>query len=382
MIESTAETPTQMLGPRSRLLSAFFDHLNAQGIVYAVMNNHGDLPQVIPSDVDFTVPMELFARLDRFVITFAKTHGAFVVQKLWHGNRKCAYILAVGPAGAREFIQLDFFVAFSTKGAPALLSHEELVAGSQTVRNFKVPHPSVEYLFVALRRLFKNDWSDRHCARIAELRQQIGTEPALPPRFAWLGETLNAAAAGDLATVQARRAADWAQLRRSARQNMRPDERRANAWLQTRRIAHRLRDETGFLAVVLGSMDPVRDSAMDVMEMVFHRHLRLDANALASLGPVAAAKLPAELALLKRRKGLVFLQVQPGHSFGRTLARRLDRLGLVDLQLAVDPAVEKTGHRAPVVEVTTASDIMEAIVTRQAEKTTRAIARGGTQTSG
>ena len=122
------------LSPRSQLLVAFFAWLGRADTVYVVMNNYEDLPRVIPSDVDFSIEPGYFAGLDRHMTDFARAHGAEVVQKLWHGNQKCAYILATGPGTDREFIQLDFFTAFSTKGCPNLISHAELVCGRRFLR--------------------------------------------------------------------------------------------------------------------------------------------------------------------------------------------------------------------------------------------------------
>jgi hypothetical protein len=370
------------LGPRSRLVSAFFDHLNTEGVAYAVMNNYEELPWVIPSDVDFTIPTELFSRLDGFVLDFANSEGAFVVQKLWHGNQKSAYILCVGPEGAREFVQLDFFVAFSTKGCPALFTHEELIADHRRLRNFYVPNPAVELIFTAMRRLFKDDWSERHCARIAELHGRIAECDWLPPRYAWLHETLDAAIRGDLATVRSRRAGDWARLRQSARVNMSLRDRVANAALQARRIAVRLRDETGHLVVVTGPSGLVTATAMDVLELVFHRKMYIDEETLATKSVLARMSLAARLALLKRRKGLVFLLVQPGQRLSPIFARWLDRLGLLDQLFKVAPGPDRMALKAPTNVVVSTADSIEAIITTQAEKTARAIARGGTQTSG
>ena len=382
MSDTPKTAPTAELGPRSRLLSAFFDRLNQEDIAYAVMNNYEELPWVIPSDVDFTIPPALFARLDDFVLDFAKDQGALVVQKLWHGNLKCAYIVAIGPEGAREFVQLDFFVAFSTKGCPALIPHEDLVAGRRMLRNFQVPRPEVELLFTAMRRFFKDDWSDRHCARIAELDAKISEKDWVPARYRWIQPTLDAAIQGDLATVNARRAQDWAQLRQASKGNLTLPETFANAALQTRRIGVRLRDETGYLALVTGPTEHINDSALEILELVFHRRMFIGEEMLAGLGAKARLAFPAQLALLKRRKGLIFLQAGPDSPKGRKLAKMLDRFGLVDQVLSVGTNAAPQGIKAPVAQVTSVSEVIEAIIARQAAKTARAMTRGGTQTSG
>ncbi|MFD1195240.1 hypothetical protein ACFQ3C_11210 [Seohaeicola saemankumensis] len=374
VVRTEEDVARDSLGSRSQLVSAFFDHMNAQGVAWVVMNNYEDLPQIIPSDIDFSIPPDLFKRLDSFVVDFAGQTGAHIVQKLWHGNMKCAYILATGPEGAREFVQLDFFTAFSTKGCPALIPHEELVAGRQVLRNFFVPRPEVELIFTAMRRLFKDDWSERHCSRIAELCGRITATDWLPAHYGWMRTTLEAAARGEVDIVATRRAQDWAQLRATASGNLSLPERIANLSLQIRRIAVRLRDETGQLVVLAAPRESIGTAALETLELVFHRRLFLESSTLAAL--------PVKLALLKRRKGLIIILAGAHHPKGRVLAKWLGRLGLVDQVLCRDGDSAQPDLGIPSTCFADDAGAIEAIVRVQAAKTARAIARSGTQTSG
>ncbi|MBB5723915.1 hypothetical protein FHS72_003562 [Loktanella ponticola] len=343
------------------------------------MNNYEELPWVIPSDIDFSVPPELFYQLDGFVAGFAAQHGAQIVQKLWHGNMKCAYIVATGPAFDRAFVQLDFFTAFSTKGCPALLPHDVLVQDRRALRNFHVPRPEVELIFTAMRRLFKDDWSERHCARIAELHSRITHQDWLPAQYGWMAPMLEDARAGKVEAVTARRGADWAQLRQTAKNNLSLSEKVANMALQTKRIAVRLRDETGQLIVLTGPRDSISSTALETLELVFHRRIWLDGTELAG----ASIKLKANLALLKRRKGLVFVLAGPDHPRGRALACRLDRMGLVDQVLSPESAEAGglSALKAPQATFANGPAALEAIVAVQRAKAARAMAYGNTQTS-
>lgn len=365
-----------VLAPRAQLVSDFFDHMNGQDLPWVVMNNYDGLPEVIPSDIDFSIPPELFYRLDAFIIDFAEISGARLVQKLWHGNMKCAYILATGPIGAREFIQLDFFTAFSTKGAPALIAHEDLVAGRSVLRNFCVPRPEIELVFTAMRRLFKNDWSDRHCARIAELAGQISRTDWLPETYEWMRPTLQAAIREDVALVNARREPDWTQLRKTARNNLSLSQKIGNAALQAKRLATRLRDETGQLIILASPQNSLSDEALKTLDLVFHRRVFVEAA-----GDVG---LYAKLALLKRRKGLIFVLAGVNHPKGNVIAKRAARMGLVDQILHTRSMLDNNlqGLGIPINELTSDAVAIEAILNIQAKKTDRAIARGGTQTSG
>jgi hypothetical protein len=364
------------LSPRSQLVSDFFDQMNGQYLPWVVMNNYDGLPEVIPSDIDFSVPPELFCRLDEFIGDFAKKSNARLVQKLWHGNMKCAYILATGSEGTREFVQLDFFTAFSTKGAPALIAHEDLVSGRRALRNFHAPRPEIELLFTAMRRLFKNDWSDRHCARIAELGGHIVGTDWLPESYAWMHPTIEAASRGDVALVSARRAKDWAQLRKTARNNLSIRERIINAALQAKRLTARLRDETGQLIILAAPRDSLSNETLNALDLVFHRRVFVEAP--------SGVGLLAKLALLKRRKGLIFVLAGVNHPKGNYIAKRAARMGLAD-QIMQTPGLLDTGLDGlalPLVELTSDAVVIETILNIQAKKTDRAVARGGTQTSG
>ena len=364
------------LSPRSQLVTDFFDHMNAQDVAWVVMNNYDGLPEIIPSDIDFSIPPRLFYRLDAFICDFAERVGARLVQKLWHGNMKCAYILATGPEGEREFVQLDFFTAFSTKGAPALISHDDLVAGRRALKNFHVPRPEIELVFTAMRRLFKNDWSDRHCTRIAELAEQISDADWLPDSYHWMLPTLEAARQGDVASISARRETDWAQLRKTSRMNLSFGQRLANVALQGKRLAVRLRDETGQLVILAAPQSSLSGAALDTLELVFHRRVFVDAP--------GGVGLFGKLALLKRRKGLIFVLAGAENPIGNVVAKRAAKLRLADQIFyskgMLDNHFERL--RLPASRLTSNAAAIEAIMTVQAAKTERAVARGGTQTSG
>jgi hypothetical protein len=366
----------ETLSPRSQLVSDFFDHMNRQDVPWVVMNNYDGLPEVIPSDIDFSIPPALFFRLDVFICDFAEMVGARLVQKLWHGNMKCAYILATGSEGAREFVQLDFFTAFSTKSAPSLITHDDLVAGRRPLKNFHVPRPEVELVFTAMRRLFKNDWSERHCARIAELADQIGEPAWVPESYPWMHGTLEAARRGDVASVSARRKADWAQLRKAGRMNMSFSQKVANAALQARRLVVRLRDETGQLVILAAPRSSISGETLDALDLVFHRRIFVDAAS--GLG------FFWKLALLKRRKGLIFILAGTENPKGNSVARYAAKLGLADQILYTQGPLgtDLQELRLPARQLSSDATVIEAIMNTQAAKTKRAVAHKGTQTSG
>lgn len=156
----------------SPYLSAFFEFLNTRSIAYCVMNNYVDYPQVIPSDIDITIDEATFNKLDSLIYEFSAAAGLLITQKIWHGYKKCAYILSLPVLTQRFRLQLDFFVDFTAKGYWRLLSHEDMVSTASPYKNFYIPSPQIEAVFLLMRRVIKGDATPE---KIREIRQLCGT---------------------------------------------------------------------------------------------------------------------------------------------------------------------------------------------------------------
>ena len=177
----------------SQILNNFFDILNKQGINYCVMNNYTEMPEVIPSDVDFAIEEKAFNKLDSLVFDLASKHNVVITQKIWHGYNKCAYILT--PLNIEEYfwLQLDFFVDFCAKGYPKLLPIESMLSDKVSYKNFYTPKSSIEVLFVLQRRIFKRDMKIKHLKILYNLYIQdedMIKEELLNMFGSSLGETL------------------------------------------------------------------------------------------------------------------------------------------------------------------------------------------------
>ncbi len=130
---------------------------------YVLMNKYDVIPYELPSDLDFCVSQETFAQLDRIVPQIAKAADLVVVQKIWHSYRKCAYILSPSHIQEPFRLQLDFFSDFSVKKTPLLLSYSQILRTTRKFRRYTVPDYDLEFIFLLLRRIYKNDFDDEHC---------------------------------------------------------------------------------------------------------------------------------------------------------------------------------------------------------------------------
>jgi hypothetical protein len=158
----------------SIILTDFFDILNKINADYCVMNNYWDLPEVIPSDVDFAIDIKTFGMLDVLVMDLANKHNVAITQKIWHGYNKCAFILSPLNTERYFWLQLDFFVDFSGKGFPNLLPNSVMLKDKRKYKNFYIPATMVEVPFILQRRIFKGDIKREH---LLTLKRYIDENP-------------------------------------------------------------------------------------------------------------------------------------------------------------------------------------------------------------
>ena len=158
-----------MINLDSYILNDFFETLNLKQINYCVMNNYDDMPEIIPSDVDFAVDLKTYHQLDSLVEKLAEKHNVSITQKIWHGYHKCAYILSPLNIENYFWLQLDFFVDFSGKGFPNLFPSSNMLSGKRKYKNFYIPGIEIEAPFLLQRRIFKRDMKERHIATLKKL---------------------------------------------------------------------------------------------------------------------------------------------------------------------------------------------------------------------
>lgn len=158
----------------SILLTEFFDKMNFGGIKYCVMNNYEDMPEVIPTDVDIAIESQAFQRMDVFLEEFCNNNGVEIIQKIWHGYYKCAYILSPLKIDGYFRLQLDFFTDFGTKNFFKLIPNKIILKRKNKFKNFYIPDPEVELLFLFMRRVIKNDLRESH---INKLRFLMNKKP-------------------------------------------------------------------------------------------------------------------------------------------------------------------------------------------------------------
>ncbi|MCB1348523.1 MAG: hypothetical protein R3D59_01495 [Paracoccaceae bacterium] len=366
----------------SWLFTRLFDRLNDMGATYCVMNNYEDMPGVIPTDVDIAIDPVSFAGLDDFLSEFAAANGGSIAQKLWHGHRKCAFVICVGDPRARAYLHLDFFVDASTNGFPLVIPNADLVAGRLKLHNFYIPRPEIELVFIVGRRLYKGDWTTGHCARIAALYKRIDGSDWLAARYRWMRDIIALALAGDASALRARQPGDYRSLRRLAWKSAGAGGRWRYRIGQLRRSLFRLRFETG-TAVVVISRDGLGEALTQELKIemapmffrtVFH-----------SAPPRSAAAVLRDLLhlkILKSSKAGIVYDLSEGDVDLAYHCARLARLGLIDGICAVQGVSVPTRLRhCGAHDVSDIVDVAEMMLAVQTTKTQRALGHAGSQTA-
>lgn len=374
---------------RSAVLTAFFDWLNVLGANYCVMNNYDNLPTIIPSDVDIAIDIKHFSIMDSLINQFSEQAGVRVAQKLWHGNYKCAYILIVGDFDEKKFLQLDFFVDFSIRGCPMLIDYKNLVMGCQPFRNFYIPRPDVEIVFIIMRRLFKNDWSFRHCDQITKLYNQIKSTEWLPHRYSWMLVLIELAIKKEIKVLAQRRNSDWNRLKRTAIMGLSIKAHLENLYWQSRRILNRLRYETGNLTVVSNiphANESFGLSITEALSQVFYRSFVISSGSFVKidkrLSLVTWPLLIIHLKLFKVRKGLIVIEREPLSPQLQRFLDLLQKLRIVDLSVDGFCSAQLSNLEISGNGMSEKSAVINAILDVQVAKTRIVMSLPGSQTSG
>lgn len=145
------------------LLTKVFDVMDEEFLSsYVIMNKYDEVPYKLPSDLDICVIPEDFKRLDTIITKISQTINLLIVQKIWHGFHKCAYVFSPIEPNGRFRLQLDFFTDFSVKNTPLLISYKSIQKETRKYGRFTIPSYRMEYVFLLMRRIFKNDFDEEH----------------------------------------------------------------------------------------------------------------------------------------------------------------------------------------------------------------------------
>lgn len=285
------------------LLTRMFDIMDKEFTdLYIIMNKYDEVPYKLPSDLDMCITPNDFARLDSILSSIAKGIQLVIVQKIWHGYQKCAYILSPLEPTGRFRLQLDFFTDFSVKKTPLLISYKDMQKETRQYGRFTIPNYRMEYVFLLMRRIFKNDFDAEHIAPI-----QAAMNGDKDGCFAYLHNYLDHTIADnvnrlveqdDWKSLQAIRSQLWQKLQSLSHKQSR-GLYKIKFWLtEIRRFKYRIKYPVGYSVVLLSPDGGGKSSVFERIEnscwgcfhgitkMYFRPHILRNPGMLNPINPV------------------------------------------------------------------------------------------------
>jgi len=152
-------------------LSHLFTEFDRLEWPYCVLHGYATLPEEAFSDVDLALDPCVWPHLESLLQQVAGRCGWTLIQKLPHERTACYYVLFHPGRDQHEFLALDFCCDYRRNGR-VLLSSSQLLAGRRNYRNFYIPAPATEAIYILLKRVLKQGLEERHGQRVKELYEQ------------------------------------------------------------------------------------------------------------------------------------------------------------------------------------------------------------------
>lgn len=285
------------------LLTKMFDIMDEEFLnPYIVMNKYDEVPYKLPSDLDMCITPDDFVRLDSILSKIAKGIKLSIVQKIWHGYEKCAYILSPLEPTERFRLQLDFFTDFSVKNTPLLISYKDMQKETRQYGRFTIPNYRMEYVFLLMRRIFKNDFDAEHLRPIQDAMNGNKSEA-----FAFLYKYLDKPTAekvnrfvekGDILGLQLMQPQLWKKLKLLSKHNSRGIYKIKFRFNELKRLWYRIKYPVGYSVVLLSPDGGGKSSVFERLEetcwgcfhgitkMYFRPHILRNPGMLNPLNPV------------------------------------------------------------------------------------------------
>lgn len=139
---------------------------------YCILHGWQSLPEHLPSDLDIVVAPEDLPKLEKALL---ETDGARLVQLLQHESTCYYFVLAV-PEGERvRFLPVDAATDYRRDGR-VWFSAGELLEGRRRWKDFWVAAPEVEFEYLLVKKLLKQDVPERAVKRLHEIARLMGSE--------------------------------------------------------------------------------------------------------------------------------------------------------------------------------------------------------------
>ncbi|MFO1515219.1 MAG: hypothetical protein U1F83_20355, partial [Verrucomicrobiota bacterium] len=235
-------TQTWMSCSLPELFTRWFTGLERENIPYVILHSYQDFPERVTTDVDYAVAPEALQRLPALEDQVAAECGWLVVQRLPHEIYAYSTIL-VNPEHPGEHLMLDVTTHYARNGS-RLVPATELLAQRRRFKNFWIPHPAAEFIYLWAKTLAKFKEPQAQIPRLQELVAQA------PEQCAIALKNLCGPEVGAPEDWFARPESAWRALGKQMHRLHRYSA--SQRWQEFRRVWGRLRQPTGLAIAFLG----------------------------------------------------------------------------------------------------------------------------------
>ena len=181
-----------MTGDPQRYFECFFGELEAREIPYAILHSYQDFPEIIPSDIDYVVRDTDLPRIPVIQSELAARLGwNLVLQIEHHISAYCSILASAQDPGC--VLRLDACSSYG-EGRCFVADGATLLADRRRYKNFYVPSPSAEFIYVLAKLLGKNKSVASYLPRLRELWEEdrVGAQQRFDELLGDTGASLDA----------------------------------------------------------------------------------------------------------------------------------------------------------------------------------------------
>jgi thymidylate kinase len=137
---------------------------------YCVLHGWQGLPEHLPSDLDIVVAPEDLPHVEKALL---EADGGRLVNLLQHESTCYYFVLAVPEDGEVRFLPVDVATDYRRDGR-VWFTAGELLAGRQRWKDFWVASPEVEFSYLLVKKILKQDLPQHAADRLRELMLALG----------------------------------------------------------------------------------------------------------------------------------------------------------------------------------------------------------------
>jgi thymidylate kinase len=187
-----------MYKSKTECLNLFFSFLNNNGILYSVIGDTRELPDIVPSDIDIVVSYDAFKKINYIVKQFTTKFECNLVQILQHESTSAYFVVSfVGHNNKIEYIKPDICSDYYRNGKPFIRANELLenikIATTESGRqkSFYVCSPEVEFSYYLIKKIDKGILNKQQFEHLLQQYEQAQQKCKAKLLTYWLSEEVN-----------------------------------------------------------------------------------------------------------------------------------------------------------------------------------------------